>query len=392
MTSNWYQYSLLDQLADSGVRTVCFHSQWSWMGYPLVPPGLEKNLRELVAACHRKGIQILLYGSPLTPDQAPEWELYHKDFLIDPLHWPYRYAGTHLAPACCWQSPYRNLWLARQARLIDEYDIDGYYLDGSEWPLWCTNRRHGCGYVRRDGKTAPTCNLFGTRDYMRRLYTLCRTRKADAQLNIHNSTVMVIPTLGWGTSSWDGEQLGSLSWDQGGVVEKMAYALDVLPLDAFRAEFMGRQWGVPSEFLCYERPYTTPQILTVTLLHDVLVRPHLQYLPRLSAIWQLGDRFGRRDAEFLPYWNNGGRLQTRPDTIKVSAYRHPAGRLLLLVANLATAQADAQIRFDPAALLALRRGPDVQARDPLESTPVPLDQGVIRLRMEPFSYRYLWLE
>ncbi|MBM4087247.1 MAG: hypothetical protein FJ272_20845, partial [Planctomycetes bacterium] len=209
-------YTYLDQLADYGVRTLCFHSHWSWMGYPMPVPGQEQDLRDLVNACHAKGIQLLLYGSPLTADEAPEWELYHKDFLISPLMWPYRYREGHVAPACCWQSPYRNLWLARQAKLIEDYDIDGYYLDGSEWPLWCQNQRHGCGYVRRDGKIGQTCNIFGTRDYMKRLYVLCKTRKPNAQINIHNSTVMVIPTLGWGTSSWDGEQLGSLSWDKGG--------------------------------------------------------------------------------------------------------------------------------------------------------------------------------
>nr|MBC8360262.1 hypothetical protein [Candidatus Desulfatibia profunda] len=67
-------YTLLDQLADSGVRTLCFHSHWSWMGYPMPPPEREQDLRDLVDACHAKGIQLLLYASPLTADEAPEWD------------------------------------------------------------------------------------------------------------------------------------------------------------------------------------------------------------------------------------------------------------------------------------------------------------------------------
>ena len=383
-------YSLLDQLADSGVRTLCFHSHWSWMGYPMPPPEREQDLRDLVKACHAKGIQLLLYGSPLTADEAPEWDLYHKYFLISPRKWPYRYREGHVAPACCWQSRYRNLWLARQARLIDEYDIDGYYLDGSEWPLWCKNEHHGCGYRRRDGKIAATCNIFATRDYMKRLYVLCKSRDPDAQVNIHNSTVMVIPTLGWGTSSWGGEQLGSLSWDKGGAVEKREYALDALPIDAFRTEFMGRQWGVPSEFLCYERPYKTPQILSITLLHHVLVRPNMPHLPRLAEIWRLHDRFGMKEATWHPYWSNGNIFKTSADHTRVSAYRHPRNGLLMLVSNLSAKPAEAKVQFDASRLN--MAPPALTARDPISAAPVDLLKSQITIEMAPFSYRYVWVK
>jgi hypothetical protein len=390
-------YSRLDQCADAGVRMLVYHSSWSWMGYPMVPPEREQDLRDLVKACHERGIQLLVYASPLSADEAPEWELYHKDYLIEPLKWPYKYVDPvtlkkegHVAPACCWQSHYKNLWLARQARLMNEYDIDGFYLDGSEWPLWCENRHHGCGYVRRDGEIGQTCNIFATREYMKRLYVLCRTRKPEAQINIHNSTVMVIPTLGWGTSSWGGEQLGSLSWDKGGAVEKREYALDVLPLDAFRGEFMGRQWGVPSEFLCYERPYTTPQVLALTLLHHVLVRPNSAHLPRISAIWRLHDRFGMRAATWYPYWSNGEIFQTNSPRIKVSAYRHPQNGLLMLVANLSASKMTARVRFDPKRLGLKAEG--LAARDGISNDPIGLSGREVTVEMEPFSYRYVWVQ
>ncbi len=390
-------YSQLDQCADDGVRTLVYHSSWSWMGYPMVPPGREQDLRDLVKACHERGIQLLVYASPLSADQAPEWDLYHDDYLIDPLKWPYRYEDPvtlkkegHLAPACCWRSHYKNLWLARQAQLIDEYDLDGYYLDGSEWPLWCENRHHGCGYVRRDGEIGQTCNIFATREYMKRLYVLCKTRNPDAQVNIHNSTVMVIPTLGWGTSSWGGEQLGSLSWDKGGAVETREYALDVLPLDAFRGEFMGRQWGVPSEFLCYERPYTTPQVLSITLLHDVLVRPNPTHMPRISAIWRLHDSFGMGEATWYPYWNNRDIFQTNSRRTKVSAYRHPRNGLLMLVSNLSVETTNARVRFDTQRLGLKPEG--LAARDAISNDPIALSRNQVSFYMEPFSYRYVWVE
>src|SRR5271157_2081367 len=54
---------------------------------------------------------------------------------------------------------------------------------------------------------------------------------------------MTIPTLAFATSYWDGEQLQGLA--------RKHSALEILPLDAFCAEFMGHNWGVPAELLWY---------------------------------------------------------------------------------------------------------------------------------------------
>jgi len=113
---------------------------------------------------------------------------------------------------------------------------------------------------------------------VRRIYTIVKGKKPEGQVNVHNSTCMTIPTLGWATSSWDGEQFGSIA--------RGADVTALLPLDAFRCEFMGRQWGVPAEFLCYERPYTTHEAFSFTLLHDVLVQrdpPQKQQIKILSG-------------------------------------------------------------------------------------------------------------
>ena len=58
-------------------------------------------------------------------------------------------------------------------------------------------------------------------------------------VNVHQSTYMGIPTLAWATSYWDGEQFTS---------QEGLFVQEVLPLGAFRSEFMGHQWGIPAEF------------------------------------------------------------------------------------------------------------------------------------------------
>jgi len=173
-------------------------------------------------------------------------------------------------------------------------------------------------------------------------------------------------------------------------VEKRKYALDALPLDAFRTEFMGRQWGVPSEFLCYERPYTTPQVLSVTLLHHVLVRPHMQHLDRLASIWRLYDSFGMKEATWHPYWSNNEVFRTNADHVKVSAYRHPQNGLLLLVSNLSAEPVKAEVRFDAGKLGMKTDG--LKARDAIADDPIELSGARAAIDMQPFSYRYVWIK
>ena len=182
---------------------------------------------------------------------------------------------------------------------MDDFGIDGVYLDGTEYPFGCCNTEHGCGHVRPDGSIAPTYPIFAVRSAMRRIHEVVRSRRRKGHVNVHNSTCMTMPTLGWATSYWDGEQFQGV----GSGVD----VAQLLPLDAFRAEFMGRQWGVPAEFLHAGAAYTYEQAWAFTLLHDVPVRPHNpdDQLDLAASIWRVMDTFGRKKAEWLPYWSNG---------------------------------------------------------------------------------------
>ena len=81
-------------------------------------------------------------------------------------------------------------------------------------------------------------------------------------INPHQSTCCLMPTLEFADSYWDGEQF------EGG--QLTTNDIQQLPLAAFRAEFMGRNYGVPAEFLVYERPpqWTFDHALAFTMLHD----------------------------------------------------------------------------------------------------------------------------
>ncbi|MGD9498294.1 MAG: LamG-like jellyroll fold domain-containing protein, partial [Armatimonadota bacterium] len=380
----------LQELADLGVRTICFHEHWvPYQSYPHVTDADRPRLRGLVDGIHAHGMNLLLYMSRQFADNAPEWELYNADFCIEPRPGPYRRQPPQQAYLGCWKGPFREFALYWLARTIDEFGNDGWYLDGPEWPQQCTNRHHGCGYVAPDGSIRPTWDIFATREFMQRLYVLTRQRKPQGQLNIHNSTVMVIPTLGWGTSTWGGEQIDA--------IKPPVETLDILPMDSFRTEFMGRQWGTPAEFLVYDgQPYYARDVLAYTLLHGVLIRPESpDSLERISALWRVHDEFPFSHGEMLGYWVNGdlvriagspsGSLACGPPAVYASVWRLPAKGSLIVVSNLTDRDAQARLTLN---LAELGTGPG-RVWDALTGETLPAEGGTLRLAVPSWRYRLL---
>jgi hypothetical protein len=104
---------------------------------------------------------------------------------------------------------------------------------------------------------------------------------------------------------------------------------------------MGRNFGVPCEFLVYEKPpeWTMEEALAITMLHDVRVRPGWigPMLERISPLWRAMEEFGVAESEWYPYWRNEQYFAIQPASAKVSGYRRQVGqkvRWLLVVSNL----------------------------------------------------------
>jgi len=171
--------------------------------------------------------------------------------------------------------------------LMDEYDVDGVYLD-SDTILWngCANLTHGCGYIAPDGRVVPTYPVFANREFMKRIYTMVKTRKPDGQVSLHQSGYMC-PGLAWATSYLDVEHVYSRQGE---------FLLDRLPLDMFATCFMGHQWGVPASTVWHSlrRSASFTQQHALTLLHDVLVTGSF------PALWRVSDDFGRKESRWRP--------------------------------------------------------------------------------------------
>jgi hypothetical protein len=374
------KYLALDYYKDLGVRTICFHEHWASIQNYFAPEN-PKGLHSLVDACHRRGIGLLVYYGYELSNIAPEWDTYGDEALVYP-----RAGGYHRLPEqndyiCCYRSAWQDYVAWAIAQTMDKYDMDGVYLDGTSQPWGCENLGHGCGYIGRDGALHPTYDFFAAREMMKRIYTIVKTRKPGGQVNLHQSTNMCIPSIGWATSTWDGEQFGGLPRSEEN------WPLKVLPLDTFRAEFMGRQWGVPAELLCYGQPYTYEEAMAISLLHDVLVRPGNAELA--SKLWLAAEKFGRRQATWLPYWANRRYVRADAADVYCSIYSRGKAGALAVVSNLGHQAAQTSVAFD---LAALGLPAKVTVEDVVDEAPVKADGGKVALRLGSLGFKVLWLK
>ena len=375
--------SRLDRLAEAGVRTIVVFEYWTDAeGHSRTTHG--KQLKKLIKACHDRGMKVLLYFSFLISDLASEWRDFGKDCVVMPKG---GYPVFHYLPQpeqSAWRVCLKSVWqdfLAEGiAHVMDEFDVDGIYHDGTEYPFGCCNTEHDCGTLRADGGVALSYPIFGVRGAMRRIYNVVRSRKPDGQLNIHNSTCMTIPTLGWGTSYWDGEQFQNIRHGDAEIDE-------LLPLDAFRAEFMGHQWGVPAEFLCYNEPFTHEEAWSFCLLHDVPVRPGSddKHLELTSKIWRVMDEFGRKESEWLPYWDNGDYVTVSGAEAYASLYRHPDNGVLAVVSNLSRKAGRITAKLDAARLgLGDSR---LAATDAITGKSMRITAGTLDVKLPSFGWK-----
>ena len=371
----------LQHFADKGAKVMLVWRLWDAFAYPL-PIGQEEKFRRLVRECHRYGLKVVPYvGGFLLSEDAPEAPFFGDEMRVYPSG-PFTLRMPGLKPQmgiyACQRGPWQDFLVHGIGRLIDEYDVDGVYLDSTTIPWQCRNELHGCGYVKPDGERAGVYPVFSVRDNLRRIYTAVKQRKPDGIVDVHVYDCMNVPGLAWATTYWNGEQLA-----------RRDYKLDALSLDRFRTEFMGVNWGVPADLLYYKLGGYR-QSCAMALLHDIPVRAeNLKDLDVQAALWTIRDRFGVKQARWMPYWNNGDVVQIEPERCYASLFVHPQGRVLAYVSNLSKEKAGVQLRLD---LAKLGLGADLTVTDAIAGTHNEVQDGVLNVSLPPQDFRVIWIE
>jgi len=345
--------SELDTVASRGVKAFYIWNEWTpALGYWRAPADKEEALKDFVEECHQRGMEVIPYFGQFLSTQSPEFARFGTrmvNAMRDGIGMPYNApAPQSLMYLNLNDAEWRETYLKGMIDAVERYGFDGVYLDGNLWTQPSTNQAAGCGYKDADGHLRPTYPIYASRDFFRRLYEELHPR--GKWIDAHNSSYCGTANMSFVDSYWDGEQFGFDGSEESSL--KRSDPLRHFPLDMFRAEFMGRNYGIPCEFLQDSPDHIVPT-MALTLLHDVRVRPSTgPTLELIAPVWEAMERFGTTKARWYPYYKNGGLLRLDTDDVKASFWRSGEGnqsRLLMVATNFSTEPLDAKLELtDPA--------------------------------------------
>lgn len=334
-----------DRLAEKGVDTLILHEKWNksqnWFE---LSEYTEKQIKYIVDECHKRGIKVLTYFGYELSTMAPSWsQLENKVLIKNPDE--SRLGGWWRVPFqrdywLCYNTEYADLFVKGVTEVVDRCNTDGIYLDGTAMPMLCADVSHGCGWYDRNGQLQGSYQIHAMRRLFKRLRREMTARQA--MINVHFFSIVNFTALPYIDQAWYGENL-QFSLRQGSV-EDMA-------LDYFRAEYCGRNMGVPVEFIAYEnRPlWNFENAIACSILHGILPRPNdIEHpLDLMSEIWRVIDAFPVDKAEWFPYWKNG--VTTSDGKVKVSYYKYTTlsgkAQLLAFAVNISSKATDG-VGFD----------------------------------------------
>ena len=309
--------------------------------------------------------------SPLSRQFGAEWA--RNPLSTSPAEPP----KGHYYLDCCGASGFGDYLAAGSQWLLDDLGFHGCYTDGNARCYPCSNVHHGCGYRDAQGAVHPTFPVFATREYLKRMYKTIHARGDKGYLVNHVSYDMFIPTVSFTDVYYTGEHE---SYED---------------LVKCRVRWQAKPWGVWPILLGADSHSYTPLHMTYGLLHATSVWPQgalgRNDMQRKTAnLWQTYDRFGYRDAQWIPYYRAeaGGLAKADREEVKVSLYRHPEGRALAVVGNLAHEVVTATVAFDAGQLGFQPKS----ARNALSGRPLPVAGGSCTVRLRPASFVLVWVE
>jgi len=316
----------MEELGVKAVDTLTWTEMWA---HPR--PATQENvdlLHKASTLAHEKKMRMMIYYAFLLSDASPEFAAFNEECrIIDKNAYVCPGFMNDKSYAVCQNSVWADAMLAGMEQTINEFNLDGVYSDSMTCIGECSNQLHGCGYVGEDGKVHSTVEIFAVREFMKRVYRLfeLREKKTGKQMMFigHTSANILLPTLGFCTAYLDTEHL---------TVQNRPFRI---PLNVFRAEFMGSNFGVPAQSLSYYnlnggKGLNQQEMMAISLLHDTETPWNLE---AMAPVWKIWDAFGMEDTKFLPYWKEWG--WNAPDGVKVSAYSKPnSNEILVVAANL----------------------------------------------------------
>lgn len=285
-------------------------------------------LGEISNLCHKKKytpavpysfLACIDNDSVINPELQKQITAYRYEWLRLPYSAaPWAPSGKG-SPAVCLNSSYQNYLLAACKRMIDKYQVDGFYWDGCGGTPKCENTMHGCGYSDNKKELYPTYGILARRRFLKRLSTILyeaskkrsgsdiskkRSNFPDYVIWGHTSSPLISPVHSFLTIHFDGEQFQVVN------SHKKHYK-DLLSLDYFRAEFLSNPTGIINSFMVFRGGKINESATTETEAALSYLIPHgvpffLDHanLELGQKVWDTKISFGTRSAKFYPCWTN----------------------------------------------------------------------------------------
>lgn len=237
----------------------------------------------------------------------------------------------------------------------------------------CTNRHHGCGYIDREGTVRSTCPVFGTREYLKRMYRIVHANNPNGYLVNHVSYNTFIPTMSFTDVYYTGEHEN--------------YE-DLLKC---RVRWMAKPWGIWPILLggdshSYEPPHTMYGLLHGTSVWTQGAVGRNDAQRKAVNLWTIYDQFGYREAKWIPYFEaeQRGLAQPAAEGVRCSLYLHEGERVMLVVGNTRHEVVETQVAVDLAQMGIAGAG--VRACNALSEREIPLEGGKLQVRLRPTSF------
>lgn len=260
-----------------------------------------------------------------------------------------------------------------------KYNLDGYYLDGSKLYNHWKSKNGNSNYP-----------ILAYRQLHRALYDSIKSYDGDAIIIAHMSGDMNIPVLSYVDAYVDGEQFRYKTNGEFRSRINISY-LDVITLAQFRAEFIGKQWGIIPIFLpelgkTRDKTKATKALASLLTLHDVRPWPLLTDLNIWKDISNALDKFHYEDAEFLPYYDKLPAGEADEEDVLVSVYRK-GDKALAVISNLSRQDKKCQVSFSSKAIGFV---PKVIYSWPSKAH--KWDGSVVDIYLAPYGYAFMVLE
>jgi hypothetical protein len=319
-----------------------------YFGYPEAadPDAFAKR----VQALHAQGLKAVPYSCLTYLSAAsPEWKWFGDQWrrgTDSDAAFPSDVAayGAPFEPISPVPQSWRDFITWKNQQFMDRFGLDGFYHDNSS-PYALALDKPGGGWKDATGHMHPVYPILAYRDLYRRIYAMVKARQPDSFLIAHMSGTLAIPILAYEDAYLDGENFRGKVQDS---------YLDVMSLGYFRAEMMGRQWGLIPIFLTefagdnIKRAEPARGLMALLMVHDVPVWavPWSCNLKPVADAYDALDAFGYADAEFIPYFDPNPPAVTAMKDVYISVYKRADGCALAIVANLSREDRSGSIHFD----------------------------------------------